>query len=274
MAQRAPSELSWYLDHIKSTPLLTAEQEQDLAWRMREDGDPQAREEMIQANLRLVIKIATEYTKTGMPLADLVAEGNLGLIRAVEQFDPEEGVRFSTYAAWWIKQSIKQALNNTAQPIAVPDYLAKLIVRWRRANRMLSAEFGREPTHDEVAQRMGLSPKKAAIVEEGLRAVSNPAPVDHEDDDGNSDEAIADTTSPAPDQAMMDASIGPWVAKLLHQLPERMQKILELRFGLDGHTGPQRTYKEVGKLVGLPRERVRQLEHQALKQLRETSDTL
>ena len=274
MAQRAPTELSWYLDQIKSTPLLTAKQEQQLARQIREHSDILAREQMIHANLRLVIKIATEYTKTGMPLADLVAEGNIGLIRAVEQFDPDAGVRFSTYAAWWIKQSIKQALNNLAQPIAVPDYLAKLIGRWRRASRMLSAEFGREPTHDEIAQRMGLSAKKMAIVEEGLRAVSTPAPVDHEDDDGNSDEAIADTASPAPDQGLMDESMGPWVDKLLQELPDRMRAILELRFGLDGHTGPQRTYREVGKLVGLTRERVRQLEHQALKQLRELSDTL
>ncbi|MHC4985436.1 MAG: sigma-70 family RNA polymerase sigma factor [Planctomycetota bacterium] len=274
MAQRAPTELSWYLNQIKATPLLTAKQEKQLAWQIREHSDILAREQMIQANLRLVVKIAAEYTKTGMPLTDLVSEGNLGLVRAVEQFDPDAGVRFSTYAAWWIKQSIKQALNSVAKPIAVPDYLAKLIVKWRRARQMLAAEFGRDPTHEEIAQRMGLSAKKAAIVEEGLRAVSTPAPVDHEDDDGNSDEALADTTSPAPDQAMMDASIGPWVEKLLHQLPDRMRTILELRFGLDGHTGPQRTYKEVGKLVGLTRERVRQLEHQALKQLRETSETL
>ena len=126
-------DLGWYLEHIKSTPLLTAEQERQLSRRVREHSDPVAREMMIQANLLLVVKIAKEYSAQGMTLGDLVAEGNLGLMRAVEEFDPDAGVRFSTYAAWWIKQAIKRALINTAQPIHIPAYLAKLINHWRKA---------------------------------------------------------------------------------------------------------------------------------------------
>ena len=267
MAIRTRSELSWYLEQIKSTPLLTAKQEQQLARRIREHSDIIAREEMIHANLRLVIKIATDFTGVGLSLTDLVAEGNIGLIRATEQFDPDAGVRFSTYAAWWIKQAIKQALNSTTQAIHVPDYLAKLIVKWRRTRAQMEVELGRPPSNEEVDTRLDLGEKKAAIVQEGLRAVSTPTQMDADEDETISG-TLADEHGEAPDQHLLDESNGPIVAKLLMELPARQRKIVELRFGLDGYEGPQRTYKEIGKMIGLTRERVRQLEHDAMKQLR------
>lgn len=271
MATRAPSELSWYLDQIKSTELLTAEQEKQLARRIQEHNDIIAREQMIRANLRLVVKIASEYTGTGMTLADLVAEGNLGLIRAVEEFDPDAGVRFSTYGAWWIKQAIKHALNNTAQSIHVPEYLAKLIGKWRRAASQLAVELGHTPSVDEIGEKLKLSKKKMAVVQEGLRAVNAPSQVDCDDPDAAS-QMLADEHTPPPEQHLLDESNAPLVQGLLSRLAPRQRHILELRFSLDGYEGPQRTYKEIGELIGLTRERVRQLEKEALQQLRALSE--
>ena len=140
--------LGWYLDQIKSTPLLTAEQERQLSRRIREHSDPHAREQMIQANLRLVVKIAKQYTTAGMTLSDLVAEGNLGLMRAVEEFDPDAGVRFSTYAAWWVKQAIKRAMIQAGQPIRIPAYLVKMVSKWRKTSAAMEAQLGR-PAHGD-----------------------------------------------------------------------------------------------------------------------------
>ncbi|HDZ21102.1 hypothetical protein LCGC14_0094540 [marine sediment metagenome] len=271
MATRAPSELSWYLNQIKSTELLTAKQEKQLARRIQEHNDIVAREQMIRANLRLVVKIASEYIGTGMTLADLVAEGNLGLIRAVEEFDPDAGVRFSTYGAWWIKQAIKHALNNTSQSIHVPEYMAKLIGKWRRTASQLAVELGRTPSVDEIGEKLKLSKKKMAVVQEGLRAVNTPSQVDSDDSDAAS-QMLADTHTPAPEQHLLDESNAPLVEGLLSRLPLRQRHILELRFGFNGYEGPQRTYKEIGELIGLTRERVRQLEKEALQQLRTLSE--
>ena len=271
MAPRAPSELTWYLEHIKSAELLTAKQEKQLARRIQEHNDIIAREQMIHCNLRLVVKIASEYTRKGMTLSDLVAEGNLGLIRAVEQFDPDAGVRFSTYAAWWIKQSIKQALHNAGHPIHVPEYLSKLIGKWRRTAALMATELGRAPEPEEIAAHMNLGPKKLEVVLEGLRAVNAPTQIDSEDSDAAS-EMIADEDGESPDQHLLDASNAPMVRNMLAKLDDRERQILELRFGLDGHEGPQRTYKDVGKIVGLTRERIRQLEKEALQKLRTLSE--
>lgn len=264
--------LSWYLDQIKSTPLLTAEQEKQLARRMRAHCDPIAREEMIQANLRLVVKIAKEYSNPSMTLADLVAEGNLGLVRAVEDFDPEAGVRFSTYAAWWIKQAIKRAMVQSGQPIRVPAYLAKLIGKWRRAAAEMEATLGRPPTTAEMAKKLGISDKKASLVEQGLQAVA--APTQMKSDSAHAISEILPDTNDTPEQVVMNKANTPFVRALLDKLHEREQKILELRFGLDGHDGPQRTFKEIGKIVGLTRERVRQIEKKARADLKKICDEL
>ena len=264
--------LSWYLDQIKSTALLTAEQERQLARRIREHSDPIAREQMIQANLRLVVKIAKEYSNPGMTLGDLVAEGNLGLLRAVEEFNPDAGVRFSTYAAWWIKQAIKRAMINSGQQIHIPAYLSKLITKWRRAASQLEGSLGRPPTAEELAAKLKISKKKLAIVQQGLQAVAAPSPV-HAEGAQSIDEMLPDGQR-TPGQAFLDASNRPFVLSVLKRLGPRERRILELRFGLDGYEGPQRTFKEIGKDVGLTRERVRQLEKKALAELKSICDEL
>jgi RNA polymerase primary sigma factor len=273
MPTTSATGLGWYLENIKSTPLLTAQQERQLARRIREHSDPVAREQMIHANLRLVVNIAKEYSNPGMTLGDLVAEGNLGLLRAVQEFDPDAGVRFSTYAAWWIKQAVKRAMINAGQPIHIPAYLVKLISRWRQASRELQAQFGRPPTIEEMARKLRISRKKAYIIRDGLKAVNAPSQMSADTAQAMS-EMLVDTDGETPDQKMLEASNAPIAQALLDKLDERERKILMFRYGLDGHEGPQRTFKEIGKLVGLTRERVRQLEKQALAKLREFADEI
>jgi RNA polymerase primary sigma factor len=263
--------LGWYLDQIKSTPLLTAEQERELSRRIRDHSDPDAREQMIRANLRLVVKIAKRYSNSSMTLADLVAEGNLGLMRAAEEFDPEAGVRFSTYAAWWIKQAIKRAMIQAGQPIRIPAYLVKMLTKWRRTAATMEAQLGCPPTTAEMARRLRVSRKKAEIIHQGLQAVAAPTQIGSEEVSAIS-EMVWDTSQQQPDQPMLDASNAPIVRSLLKHLEPRERRILELRFGLDGHQGPPRTFKEIGKIVGLTRERVRQLEKKALASLKTLAD--
>jgi len=268
----ARSGLSWYLDQIKSTPLLTAREEQQLARRVQQHSDPIAREQMIQANLRLVVKIAKEYSNPGMTLSDLVAEGNLGLVRAVEDFDPDAGVRFSTYAAWWIKQSIKRAMIQSGLQIRVPAYLAKLIGKWRRTAAEMEAELGRKPTSKEMAKKLGISAKKASLVEQGMTAVAAPTQMGTESAQSMCEMIEGDQAT--PEEALMSQANVPFIRGLLSKLPQRERRILELRFNLDGYDGPQRTFKEIGKVVGLTRERVRQLEKKARDELKKVCDEL
>ena len=265
--------LGWYLEQIKSAPLLTAEQERQLARRVQEHSDPVARETMIQSNLRLVVTIAKDYSNPGMTLSDLVAEGNLGLMRAVEEFDAGAGVRFSTYAAWWIKQSIRRAMINAGQPIHIPAYLMKLITKWRRAKRQLETKLGRPPTIEEMAKKLRVSQKKAAIIQQGLSAVNAPSQMGTEETQALS-EMLAGQDNSSPEQALLEASDNPIVQSLLKTLDERERKILELRYGLDGYDGPLRTFKEIGLLVGLTRERVRQLEKKALASLKDLASDI
>ena len=265
--------LGWYLDQIKATPLLTAREEKQLARRIREHSDPIAREQMVQANLRLVVNIAKDYSNPGMTLSDLVAEGNLGLIRAVEEFDPDAGVRFSTYAAWWIKQSIRRALINAGQPVHIPAYLMKLITKWRRVSRESEARLGRPPTGEEMSAELHVGAKKAEIIRQGLAAVNAPTQMGTDESQAMA-EMISGQDEDAPDHNMMQSSDAPIVEELLGSLDERERRILELRFGLDGHEGPPRTFKQIGEIVGLTRERVRQLEKKALASLQELADDL
>ncbi len=270
--------LGWYLERIKSTPLLTAKEEKQLARLIREHSDPIAREKMIQANLRLVVKIAKDYSTPGMTLSDLVAEGNLGLMRAVEEFDPEAGVRFSTYAAWWVKQSIKKALINAGQPIHIPAYLAKLINRWRKSARELETQLGRPASLDEIAHKMRLSRKKAYMIQQGLQAVNAPSQIGSEETQAAS-EMLADEKNHQPDQRLLDESANPIIQSILSRLDDRCREIIALRFGLSNpdptnemEEGKLRTYKEIGQIVGLTRERVRQLEKQSLAELKAIID--
>lgn len=270
---RTQTPLGWYLEQIKSSVLLTAEQERQLSRRVREHGDAIAREQMVHANLRLVVKIAKQYSSPTMTLGDLVAEGNLGLMRAVEEFNPDAGVRFSTYAAWWIRQAINGALVNTAQPIRIPAYLVKFVSRWRRATAMLEAELGHPLTTEEMAKHLKVSKKKAEIIRQGIQAVNAPTQV-ATDEAHAIGEMLADGGGNEPDHAMMDASTVQTVCGLLNKLDERSRTILIKRFGLDGSDGPQPTYKEIGKEIGLTRERVRQLEKQALATLHGLAEDL
>ena len=263
--------LGWYLDQIKVAPLLSAEQERQLARRVREHSDPIARERMVQSNLRLVVKIAKDYTNPGMTLGDLVAEGNLGLMRAVEEFDPDAGVRFSTYAAWWIKQAIKRAIINAGQPIHIPAYLSKLIAKWRRASARLESGLGRPATVQEMAKELKISRKKAEIIQRGLAAVNAPSQTGAAEPQTMA-EMVVDEQGDPPDTAMINASNGPIMKTLLEKLEPREREILILRYGLDGYEGPPRTFKEIGKIIGLTRERVRQLEKKALADLKDAAE--
>ena len=263
-AVQAPLET--YLRQINETPLLSAEEERQLAHRI-EEGDQAARDQMVRANLRLVVNIARSYPGKGLPLQDLIAEGNLGLMRAVEGFDPSMNTRFSTYASYWIKQSIKRAVINTAKPIRIPAYMSDLMIKWRRAATRLQDELGRTPTHEEIAHDLHLSPKKLKIIKKAIR-IYNSAPQTSEGEGGLSiEEMCMDENTQAPSAQMGQAEEVQEVLHLLEQLEEREATVLRLRFGL--HGGEPKTLKEIGECLSLTRERVRQIELEALKKLKE-----
>src|SRR5947209_753423 len=258
--------LESYLREINETSLLKAEEEQDLAYRI-EEGDSEARDQMVRANLRLVVKIARGYTGKGLSLQDLIAEGNLGLLRAVEGFDPSMNIRFSTYASYWIKQSIKRAVINTGKTVRVPAYMFDLLVKWRRANNELQEKLGRAPTQEEVAAHLKLPKKKFAIIKKAIRVYSAGLQNDQSDAAWPLEELVTDSEYATPDHKLMKADDLSQVLNLLDQMDPREAKVLRLRFGLDGEE--PMTLKDIGVRLGLTRERVRQIEREALSKLRE-----
>ncbi|HEY1186295.1 MAG TPA: RNA polymerase sigma factor RpoD/SigA [Gemmata sp.] len=260
------SPLETYLREINETALLTADQEKSLA-RAIAVGDTEARDQMVRANLRLVVNIARGYTGKGLALQDLIEEGNLGLLRAVEGFDPTMNTRFSTYASYWIKQSIKRALVNTAKTIRIPAYMVELLAKWRRATNKLSDELGRPPTHEEVGKLLGLPKKKLAIIKKAIR-VYNAAPQADQGDAGWSiEEMLMDSRAKTPDTEMVETDDLKQVLVLLEKMDQREATVLRMRFGLNDEE--PKTLKEIGECLGLTRERVRQIEGEALAKLGE-----
>ncbi len=256
--------LESYLREINETPLLKAEEEKELAYRI-ETGDGEARDRMVRANLRLVVNIARSYTGKGLGLQDLIAEGNLGLLRAVEAFDPSMNTRFSTYASFWIKQSIKRAIVNMGKTIRLPAYTVQLLSDWRRTTNQLLEELGRTPTQEEVACRLKLSKKKLNIIKKAMR-IHNAAPQSEQTDEGRSfDELLTDSRHKAPDAQIIEADELHQVLHLLDRMDMREATVLRLRFGLEGEE--PKTLKEIGERLGLTRERVRQIEREALGKL-------
>jgi RNA polymerase primary sigma factor len=262
--------LQIYLRQINDSPLLTADQEKELARRIINDNDPAARERMVRSNLRLVVNIAKHYVNRGLQLPDLIEEGNIGLLKAVEGFDPENGCRFSTYASWWIKQSIKRALINSVQPIHIPAYMVEMMAKLRTANRELEEQLRRMPTVDELALHMKITPKKLKIIRKAVKAYSAPTQSGGGGDDGSEltiEEMVSDGNTPMPGDQVMDSEELKQMVELLGNINEREAKILKLRYGLDGED--PMTLKEIGARIGLTRERVRQIEHETLRKLRD-----
>jgi RNA polymerase primary sigma factor len=260
------SPLETYLREINETALLTADQEKSLA-RAIAVGDTEARDQMVRANLRLVVNIARGYTGKGLALQDLIEEGNLGLLRAVEGFDPTMNTRFSTYASYWIKQSIKRALVNTAKTIRIPAYMVELLAKWRRATNKLSDELGRAPTHEEVAKLLGLPKKKLNIIKKAIRVYNSAPQTDQGDQGWSIDEMLEDGRSKSPDMEMVETDDLKQVMHLLDKMDKREATVLRMRFGLDDEE--PKTLKEIGECLGLTRERVRQIESEALAKLSE-----
>ncbi|MGD1018907.1 MAG: RNA polymerase sigma factor RpoD/SigA [Verrucomicrobiia bacterium] len=254
-----------YLREIGQIALLTPKDEIRLAARIKK-GDKAARAQMIKANLRLVVKIAHDYSNFGLPLLDLISEGNIGLMKAVERFDPKKGGKLSTYAAWWIKQSIKRALANQAKTIRLPVHLVDKISKMKRAGHKLSEQLGREPTDQELADVLGVTRAKVAQLRTiSVRPASLDAPIG-DDDATEFSEIVGDDAALTPFELLRDKTLRQEVRDILEELEPREAEILTLRFGLDG--SKPKTLEEVGRKFKVTRERVRQIQNIALTKLR------
>ena len=257
-----------YLKEIGKVPLLTAEEEIEIAKRL-ETGDEEAKKKLSEANLRLVVSIAKRYVGRGMLFLDLIQEGNLGLIKAVEKFDYRKGFKFSTYATWWIRQAITRAIADQARTIRIPVHMVETINKLIRVSRQLLQQYGREPTPEEIAKEMGISEAKVReIIKIAQEPVSLETPIGEEEDSHLGD-FIADDDTPAPAEAASFALMKEQLLDVLDTLTPREEKVLRLRFGLDD--GHQRTLEEVGREFKVTRERIRQIEAKALRKLRHPS---
>ncbi len=257
-----------YLKEIGKVALLTAEEESELAKRM-EEGDASAKKRLAEANLRLVVSIAKRYVGRGMLFLDLIQEGNLGLIKAVEKFDYRKGFKFSTYATWWIRQAITRAIADQARTIRIPVHMVETINKLTRVQRQLLQELGREPTPEEISDVMGIPVERVREIQKiSQEPVSLETPIGEEEDSHLGD-FIQDDNVPVPAEAAAFSLLKEQLVEVLGTLTEREQKVLRLRFGLDD--GRARTLEEVGKEFNVTRERIRQIEAKALRKLRHPS---
>ena len=267
----ADTAFKLYLREIGQVKLLTPDEEIELAARIKK-GDKKAREQMIKANLRLVVKIAHDYEGFGLPLLDLISEGNIGLMKAVERFDPAKGGKLSTYGSGWIKQSIKRALANQSKTIRLPVHLVDKISKMRRVALKLQEEFGREPTDEELAEELGMTSTRVAQMRTAaIRPASLDAPIG-DDDSNNYSEIIADENADTPYELLEEQTVTRMLQEMVKTLDPREGTILRYRFGLDG--GSEKTLEEVGEKFGVTRERVRQIQNIALSKLRKMIERL
>ena len=271
MASSLQTPLQLYLRQINDSPLLTADEEKMLARRIIHQHDMAARERMVRSNLRLVVNIAKHYTNRGLSLMDLVEEGNIGLLKAVEGFDPENGARFSTYASWWIKQAIKRALINGVQPIHIPAYMVELMTKFKKALRNLEDQNGHPPTDEQLRKHLEVTQKKLGIIKQAVKAYASPTqfsgPSNNDGGELQIADVVADANNPTPDDEVMNFDDLEQMHELLGAIDDRAATILKLRFGMTGQE--PMTLKEIGTHVGLTRERVRQIEHESVARLRE-----
>jgi RNA polymerase primary sigma factor len=259
------SAIKLYMREIGQVQLLTVQEEIDLAAKIKR-GDKKAREHMIKANLRLVVKIARDYEGLGLPLLDLISEGNIGLMKAVERFDPAKGGKLSTYGSWWIKQSIKRALANQSKTIRLPVHLVDKISKMRRTAMKLHEELGREPSNEEIAGELGITTARVAQMQQAsIRPASLDAPIS-DDDSHNFSEIVQDENASSPYEQLEGKTVTDMLQEMVKTLNEREATILRYRFGLDG--GKERTLEEVGEKFHVTRERVRQIQNSALGKLR------
>jgi len=254
-----------YLGEIGRVQLLTTQTEIELAGKIK-NGDRKARAVMISSNLRLVVTIAQDYANCGLPLLDVISEGNIGLMKAVDRFDPSKGAKLSTYAAWWIRQSIKRALSNQSKTIRLPVHLGDKISKMRRVALQMSEELGREPTNDELGEEIGIaSGKVSQLKTSSIRPASLDAPIS-DDDLTEFGESVGDEEARTPFELLRDKDLRNEVGGLLEVLNDREKKIITQRFGFNG--GKRKTLEEVGEKLGVTRERIRQLQNNALSKLR------
>lgn len=258
-----------YLQEVARHKLLTADEEFDLA-RRAQTGDEKARNVLVQSNLRLVVKMSKRYVKKGVGLLDLIQEGNRGLMMAVEKFDPEKGFRFTTYASWWIKQSLIRAIANQSRVIRLPVHMNETISRIKRMSRTLSTRFNRQPTAEELAEATHLPVEKVTTALEANReTVSMDASRGGNDDQSSLTTFIENKSSPRPEEAIRPKLLRKQLEDVLQSLTEKEQKVIRYRFGLSGER--TRTLEEIGNEFGVTRERIRQIENKALRQLRHPS---
>ncbi len=269
----ADDSVRLYLREIGKIPLLSAEEEQELAQRIVK-GDKKAKDKMVESNMRLVVSIAKRYGGRGLDFLDLIQEGNTGLLRAVEKFDPEKGFKFSTYATWWIRQAITRAIADQARTIRIPVHMVETINKVLRTTRKLTTELNREPTNEEIAKELDMEPEKVDYVMRIKQDIASlDASVGHEGDDEDSvlGDFVEDEERDSPEDSAANQILKEQLAEILSTLSEREQKIIRLRFGIGG--GRPHTLEEVGNEFAVTRERIRQIEAKALSKLRKNKDT-